>query len=226
MTSVDEYFPELVRRYKQDLENKNPAYENISIHLEELKEEHRKLLSPEKDFEQSWRGIKGRLLERIVQLIIKEGLEELKLGFASDVEVRDLKEGAELYSVKEQLEISYSQGKLIPDADIIAYDLESYRVLAVISCKATLRERVAQAAYWNLKTHAKDPKSKIKYFLVTTDEDKDFAAGGSSRNRIIAEGDTDGVFVMSESVKEGGKIFRFSRLIEELEELASQDDPN
>lgn len=42
-------------------------------------------------------------------------------------------------------------GMHLPDADVIIFNPEECKALAVISSKSTLRERVAQTGYWFLK---------------------------------------------------------------------------
>ena len=103
---------------------------------------------------------------------------------------------------KRSIEIFYDSYSIIPDADIIIYDKSSYRIIAVLSCKASMRERVAQSAYWKLKFQYNDTTKDILYYLLSPDNDGDFVHVGEkiSRDRIIVEyGEIDKACLIPES---------------------------
>jgi type II restriction enzyme len=83
-----------------------------------------------------------------------------------------MKLGKELSQVKRNLAIDYGKfGLHLPDVDIIIYNPQNCKVLAVISSKVTLRERIAQTGYWKLKLF-QDPATKhIKVYFITLDQD-------------------------------------------------------
>ena len=54
--------------------------------------------------------------------------------------------------VKRNLLVDYGEfGAHLPDVDIVIYEPETCKVIAVISSKVTLRERIAQTGYWKIK---------------------------------------------------------------------------
>jgi type II restriction enzyme len=58
----------------------------------------------------------------------------------------------------------------LPDVDMIILDPSDGYVLAVISIKVTLRERIAQTGYWKLKLSAASVTKDIKVYFITPDE--------------------------------------------------------
>ena len=59
-----------------------------------------------------------------------------------------------------------------PDVDIVIYHPKTKKIIAVISSKVTLRERIAQTGYWKIKLGSQSLTKHIKLYLVTPDEDK------------------------------------------------------
>lgn len=103
-------------------------------------------------------------------------------------------------------------------------------IVAIVSCKTSLRERIAQACYWKLKLLSSDVTKRIKVFLASTDNDKDFAIDltnrkrikGKTRNRIIAEYELDGVYILRDDFKEeweSNKVKRYERIFDDLLEM-------
>jgi len=129
----------------------------------------------------------------------------------------------ELSSVKRNLLIDFGEfGSHLPDVDIIVYKPKRYKILAVISSKVTLRERIAQTGYWKIKL-SKDAVTKhIKVFFVTPDENQTLATRKPmKKGRAIVEVDTDGSYVMSQTqVEESGKVKIFDKFIEDLRNLS------
>lgn len=107
------------------------------------------------DHEQSWRAFKGKNLEKLVVYIIKDEVEDLGLKVVvgntlEKTNSNNLPE--ELNRIKRNLLIDYGEfGAHLPDVDIIIYDPKNYEIIAVISSKVTLRERIAQTSYWKIK---------------------------------------------------------------------------
>ncbi len=225
MSLTDDYFEMLKDKYLKNYEKKALfAYKKVSSYLKDIEEEYKENASANKDKGQGWRSIKGRLFERFVKFILEKEDSELGLGigFSSDREIEKLKPGSKLFAIKEQIQVSYGDyDALTPDADIVIYLKKNLRVLAIISCKVTLRERIAQTGYWKLKLEQRHNHFDVKYFLVTLDQDGDFEKSlNIKRNRIIAEADTDGVFVVSENFQPAGNVYDFTYLIARLQELA------
>jgi len=205
------------------------AYKHVSELLEEAKELHKKDWSkkptPNKDHEQSWRAFKGKNLEKLVIYIMRDQVERLGLKI---IEGNKLERATndnlsfELSSVKRNLLVDYGEfGSHLPDVDIIIYDPKTYKIIAAISSKVTLRERIAQTGYWKIKLSKDKVTEHIKVFFVTPDEDGTLTSKSpTKKGRAIVEVDTDGSYVMSEkSVEESQKVKMFDKFIEDLKML-------
>jgi len=205
------------------------AFRYISQLLREAKELHKKdwLKSPTpyKDHEQSWRAFKGKNLEKLVVHIIKDEVESLGLKVVEGNTLErtnssNLPEG--LNRVKRNLLIDYGEfGAHLPDVDIIIYDPKTYEIIAVISSKVTLRERIAQTGYWKIKLSQDKITKHIKVFFVTPDEDKTLSIRKpAKKGRAIVEVDTDGSYVMSEEeIEESNKVKKFDKFLVDLKNL-------
>jgi hypothetical protein len=112
-------------------------------------------------------------------------------------------------------EFSKSNKSFKPDIDIVVVKSEKIEVIAIISAKTTLAERVMQTISWSnyLQTLPKDIQ-KIKLFLVTAWEVFDKESVNKERVQQL-----DGVYVCSPDVKEYGNIKKFSKIIDDLKEL-------
>ena len=132
----------------------------------------------------------------------------------------------ELSQVKRNLLIDYGEfGSHLPDVDIIIYHPKSLKIIAVISSKITLRERIAQTGYWKLKLLQDEITKHIKVFFITPDEDGTLKTKiPAKKGRAIVEVDTDGSYVMSEEkVEESDKVKLFDKFIEDLEKLIERE---
>lgn len=100
----------------------------------------------------------------------------------------------ELNRVKRGLLVDYGEfGAHLPDVDIVIYDPKTFEVIAVISSKVTLRERIAQTGYWKIKLSQDKVTRHIKVFFVTPDEDSTLSTRRpTKKGRAIVEVDTDG----------------------------------
>lgn len=146
-------FEDLIKLYEEKKKQyKTDAFRYISELLREAKELHKKdwqkSPTPNKDHEQSWRAFKGKNLEKLVVHIIKDEVESLGLRIieGNTLERKNSNNlSEELNRVKRNLLIDYGEfGSHLPDVDIIIYEPKSREVIAVLSSKVTLRERIAQ----------------------------------------------------------------------------------
>ena len=131
----------------------------------------------------------------------------------------------ELSAVKRNLLIDYGEfGSHLPDVDIIVYEPETSKVIAVISSKVTLRERIAQTGYWKIKLSRDKATEHIRAFFITPDEDRTLEIRTpAKKGRAIVEVDTDGSYVMSETrVEESLKVKMFDKFIDDLKELVNE----
>jgi len=216
------------------------AYLHVSEIFEEARERYKKdyLSSPRAtrlkaqgktpDAEQSWKPFKGANFEKLVLYIIKEELESMGLRCVSGGKLLRLKNlPLELSDVYHKLVVRYGRYSILPDADLVIYEPESHEVIGIVSCKTTLRERIAQTAYWKLKLSQDPLTMHIKGYFVTADEDRDLARGLSSaqvsRNRIIVEHELDGTYVFHD-VEESEKVKPFPKFIADLRKIVNKGE--
>jgi len=201
-------------------------------YIEVLKEIH-----PDKDLEQSWHGYIGNKFQKVIYSITKGYLLKLKAQDRSfrNFEVLQESEIKKNEIIFRKLAVKYGEYLLLPDTDmaIVKFvDMEPWKseIIAIISCKTSLRERIAQACYWKLKLLSSNVTKNIRVFLATTDNDEDFilnknrreSFNGRSRNRIIAEYELDGIYILRENFKnewESAKVKRYERIFEDLSQI-------
>lgn len=223
-------FQDLIKLYEEKKKKFGiDAYKHISNLLKEAKELHKKdwLKHPttNEDHEQSWRAFKGKNLEKLIMYVIKDEVNTLGLEIVDGNKLertnsKNLPE--ELNIIKRNLLIDYGEfGSHLPDVDIIIFDPKNLKVIAVISSKVTLRERIAQTSYWKLKLSQDEITKHISVFFITPDEDGTLTIKQpTKKGRAIVEIDTDGGYVMSETqVEESGKVKMFDKFIEDLKKL-------
>lgn len=207
----------------------NDTYKHISELLREAKKIHYqdwlKKPTPSGDHEQSWRAFKGKNYEKLVLYIIKNEVESLGLKIINGNKLeRTLSKNLsyELNKVKRNLLIDYGEfGSHLPDVDLIIYRPKSCKILAVISSKITLRERIAQTGYWKIKLSDDEVTKHIKVFFITPDEDNTLLIKQpAKKGRAIVEIDTDGAYIMSESpVDESNKVKIFDKFVPDLKKI-------
>lgn len=223
-------FFDLVNLYEEfKLTYGDQAYQHISELLKKAKILHKEhwQKSPTKarDHEQSWRAFKGKNLEKLIVYIIKKEIEDmgLKIVEGNTLERKNSKNlSEELSRVKRNLLVDYGEfGSHLPDVDIIIYEPENCDVVAVISSKVTLRERIAQTGYWKIKLMQDKITENIKVFFITPDEDRTLSVKKpAKKGRAIVEVDTDGSYVMSEEeIEESCKVKKFDKFFYDLKKL-------
>jgi len=205
------------------------AYKYISELLKEAKEIHYKDWlknpTPGRDHEQSWRSFKGKNFEKLILYIIKKEVEDLGLKIIKGNILERTKSKnlpRELNEVKRKLLIDYGEfGFHLPDVDLIIYEPKSCEIIAVISSKITLRERIAQTGYWKIKLSEDEMTKHIKVFFITPDEDGTLITKHpAKKGRAIVEIDTDGAYVMSDKpIEESDKVKTFDKFIPDLKKL-------
>jgi type II restriction enzyme len=140
---------------------------------------------------------------------------------------RTTKLSRELSQVKRNLAIDYGKfGLHLPDVDIVIYNPQNYEVLAAISSKVTLRERIAQTGYWKLKLIQDEATKHIKVYFITPDEDGTLThKKPAKKGRAIVEVDLDGSYILTEEkIKESNKVKLFEHFIEDLKRLLKNED--
>jgi type II restriction enzyme len=200
------------------------AYRHISNVLKEAKAQHKKDFTGN-DHEQSWRAFKGKNLEKLIEYIITDEVRDLGLEVINGNTLERTNESnlpEDIGQVKRNLLIDYGQfGYHLPDVDIIIYDPKTKKVIAVISSKVTLRERIAQTGYWKIKLQNQGLTKHIKVYFVTPDEDGTLTIKDpAKKGRAIVEIDTDGSYVLSETdIDESDKVKMFDKFIDDLKRL-------
>ena len=214
-------------RYKVLEELYKTGFKSISKTFDLLREEYIEQASRYiSDPEQSWKVFKGKLLEDVIEnLLVKVIKEELRLSVIKGDKIEKTLEsnlGECLAKVKRSLLVDFGEsGMHLPDADLIIYDSKKCKALAIISSKATLRERIAQTGYWKLKLLQDEVTKHIKVFFITPDEDGTLKTKiPAKKGRAIVETDTDGSYVMSkEKIEESEKVKSFDKFIEDLKKI-------
>jgi type II restriction enzyme len=183
------------------------------------------------DHEQSWRAFKGKNLEKLLLRILSNEVRALGLDLVQGnmLERSSNSLGMILDKVKRNLLIDYGEfGMHLPDVDIVIYDPKDSCVLAVVSVKVTLRERIAQTGYWKLKLLSSAVTKDVKVYFITPDEDETLATQKpTKKGRAIVEVDTDGSYVMSESkLEQSDKVKTFDNFITDLKLVAKERSKN
>jgi type II restriction enzyme len=224
---------DLIRLYEEKRRKYgDKTYQHISEFLSEVKELHYedwlKNPTPGGDHGQSWRAFKGKNYEKLILHIIKKEVESLGLKIVGGNRLEKTMSKnlpLDLNRVKRNLYVDYGEfGPHLPDVDLIIYQPESCKVVAVISSKITLRERIAQTGYWKIKLSDDDLTKHIKVFFVTPDEDDTLLTKKPTKKaRAIVEIDTDGAYVMSiTQVEESSRVKMFDKFIPDLRKLLTR----
>ncbi len=202
------------------------VYKTVSQLLQDAKERHKQDFLRDKpggDHEQSWRAFKGKNFEKLIQHIITESIEALGMRVINGNQLERSKNlSLELGKVKRNLAIDYGEfGLHLPDVDIVVYDPKDQSVIAVISSKVTLRERIAQTGYWKLKLLESRTTEHIKVYFITPDEDGTLTDTYlPKKGRAIVEIDLDGTYVLTEAnLDESAKVKLFEHFIEDFKQL-------
>ncbi|MBF0210206.1 MAG: DNA modification methylase [Desulfamplus sp.] len=200
------------------------AYRYISSLLTEAKTQHKKDFKGA-DHEQSWRAFKGKNLEKLIEHIITDEVRSLGLEVVNGNSLERTKGenlSKEMSLLKRNLLIDYGEyGSHLPDVDIIIYEPTTNKVIAVLSSKVTLRERIAQTGYWKIKLASNAVTKHIKVYFITPDEDGTLTIKKpAKKGRAIIEADLDGSYVVSETnIDESSKVKMFDKFIDDLKKL-------
>lgn len=124
------------------------------------------------DHEQAWRSSKGRILERLLNHIPDKEVGELGLKMISGNKLTSNQLPPLLDRVKRNLLVDYVEYDMhLPDAYLVIIDPADGAVIAVVSVKSSLRERISQTGYWKLKLLNSPTTKDINMYFLTLDED-------------------------------------------------------
>ena len=204
-------------------EKAKPLHKKYFLKSKKAQEKIQKGGTP--DHEQSWRAFKGKNLEKIIIYILKDVINGLDLEIIDGNKLEKTNSAnlsKELSLVKRNLLVDFGEfGSHLPDVDIIIYNPKTSKVVAVLSSKVTLRERIAQTGYWKIKLASDKATKHIKVYFVTPDEDGTLTIKNpAKKGRAIVEIDTDGSYVLSETnIEESDKVKMFDKFIDDLKNL-------
>lgn len=216
-------FEDLQDLYDEEVKRNPKAYENLPTFLEKVE----KLYVREKekddfkgDMGQSWRSWNGQNFEKLMihilsRLIDDAGIPlELIRGSILEKQQNDSMLGRVKRNILVDLGI---YGCHMPDADIVVYDPSDASVKAIISCKISLRERIAQTAYWKLRLRSCPVTRHIKMFFLTPDKDKTLENEKIDKSKAIVLHELDVAYILRENFVEQHNLRRLERITEDLQ---------
>ncbi|MCK4826395.1 hypothetical protein KA005_62205 [bacterium] len=183
---------------------------------------------------QKWRNESGTMLEQLVIYFIHREIVELGYDITTDDEISSSSTGI-LEKVGHNIVLKYGKYYILPDSDIVIYNPQTAEVKAIVSCKASVRERFAQSLYWKLKLATTDRTKNIKMYFVTVDKEYNEKKTGfkkpsldiqgnkdPTKPRILLEYEMDGVYVTRYMKNETDKVKMFDKFIGDLKILICQ----
>ena len=216
-------FEDLQRLYDEELEHNPKAYGNLPAFLDKVEELY--VQEKEKDgfkgdMGQSWRSWSGQNFEKLAFHILSKLIDEagLPLALIRGSTLEKQQNDAMLCKVKRNILVDFGiHGCHMPDADIVVYDPSDASVKAIISCKISLRERIAQTAYWKLRLRSCPITRHIKLFFLTFDRDEIFEDEKINKSKIIVLYELDVTYIFRENFVEQHNLRRFERIIDDLQ---------
>ncbi len=206
-------------------------YEEISAILEEAKRRHAAAwfarTGGDGDHLQSWKAWKGNNFERLVREIVTDEVNRLNrqnqwsLRVTSQSTLKRVSLPSDLARVKRNLVVDFGDhGMHLPDADVVVYQQHTCRVLCVLSCKVSLRDRVAQSAYWKLKLTDSPITADVAVSYVTPDEDCDLRQSDGpksmTKNYAVVSTDIDATYLLVSDFDHTDRIKPFSSFENDL----------
>ncbi|MDE0484528.1 MAG: BsaWI family type II restriction enzyme [Candidatus Poribacteria bacterium] len=175
---------------------------------------------------ESWRASKGKTFRERIRDVITPSIEKLGLKVILRYDlVKSTTLSEELEGVKRHLTVDY--GKFhseIPYIDILIYDPEDLRVVAVIWCAVNLKNQIDKMVYWKLKLQTDEDTSTIKFYLVTADLDGTLKITDvPQKGRAIVETEINGTYVLTkENLQESDKVKLFEHFIEDFKKVREE----
>ncbi|GAA7742839.1 BsaWI family type II restriction enzyme [Helicobacter pylori] len=160
----------------------------------------------------------GRALEKIIELLLKDFCIKNNVKMTNDKILRAKCINGELDKVKRALLVHFGEYSVLPD--IILYQTDSIKILAVLSVKNSFRERFTETPYWKLKLLQSPVTSHIKVFMITPDNDEEISFKDKPKKaRIVMEHELDGLYLAKSHFDQSPKIKGIENLLEDLKRL-------
>ncbi len=162
----------------------------------------------------------GRALEKIIEFLLKDFCIKNNVKMTNDKTLRAKRINGELDRVKRALWVHFGEYSVLPDGDIILYQTDSIKILAVLSVKNSFRERFTETPYWKLKLLQSPITSHIKVFMITPDNDEEISFKDKPKKaRIVMEHELDGIYLAKSHFDQSPKIKGIENLLEDLKRL-------
>ncbi|GAA7643282.1 BsaWI family type II restriction enzyme [Helicobacter pylori] len=107
----------------------------------------------------------GRALEKIIELLLKDFCIKNNVKMTNDKTLRAKRINGELDKVKRALLVHFGGYSVLPDGDIILYQTDSIKILAILSVKNSFRERFTKNALFR-ERFTKNALLEIKTFTI------------------------------------------------------------
>ncbi|GAA7934786.1 BsaWI family type II restriction enzyme [Helicobacter pylori] len=160
----------------------------------------------------------GRVLEKIIELLLKDFCIKNNVKMTNDKTLRAKRINGELDKVKRALLVHFGGYSVLPD--IILYQTDSIKILAILSVKNSFRERFTETPYWKLKLLQSPVTSHIKVFMITPDNDEEISFKDKPKKaRIVMEHELDGLYLAKSHFDQSSKIKGIENLLEDLKRL-------
>jgi len=182
---------------------------------------------------QKWRNESGTMLELLVIYFTHKEIKKLGYEITTDDEINRSDSGI-LEKVGHNIILKYGKYYVLPDSDIVIYNPNTAEVKAIISCKASVRERFAQTLYWKVKLAANERTRNIKMYFITVDKEYNKRKTGFKKPsldirgnvrptnaRILLEYEMDGVYVTRDMKGESNKVKMFDKFVGDFRKLIS-----
>ncbi|MFP6146245.1 BsaWI family type II restriction enzyme [Helicobacter pylori] len=160
----------------------------------------------------------GRALEKIIELLLKDFCIKNNVKMTNDKILRAKRVNGELDRVKRALLVHFGEYSVLPD--IVLYQTDSIKILAILSVKNSFRERFTETPYWKLKLLQSPITSHIKVFMITPDNDEEISFKDKPKKaRIVMEHELDGLYLAKSHFDQSSKIKGIENLLEDLKRL-------
>ncbi len=130
----------------------------------------------------------GRVLEKIVELLLKDFCIKNNVKMTNDKILRAKRNNGELDRVKRALLVHFGEYSVLPDIILYQTNKDNVKILAILSVKNSFRERFTETPYWKLKLLQSPITSHIKVFMITPDNDEEISFKDKPKKaRIVME---------------------------------------